>query len=351
MAIVVFADAHVQERAWAARPLYGDSFWALEQVVSGAIGLGATAVIGAGDLLDQQRNRSSPITFWYRQLSRLQAAKIPFFYVEGQHDQDTPPWLSGHANAFSLHRRTVVLDGWKVYGVNFCRESTLLDELRAVPADTDLLVCHQAWQEWVGPSGQASLADLPDVPWVFTGDFHDHRVEKHGRRTVCSPGSLAMQSLNEPRRKGYFVLDRKTGLSWKPIRSRPFVRLRFTNVETVRERLRTVLRRLRRVTESLPEPLQLPLIVVEEVPGPQEEAMLASFGDQAHLVFRRRRGPAPEPALAVPVGSENEAVASALADLDPEARELAQALWGCVRTGRDVQELLDAWVEKFRVGT
>lgn len=342
MAVVIFADAHVQDRAWVKRPMVGDSFWALFQVVSYAIDVGASAVIGAGDLLDQQRNRSAPVTFWYRQLSRLQAASIPFFYLEGQHDLDSPAWLSGHHHAKPLHRRLVSIDGHSFYGINFCQPDVLKRELASVPSRADVLVCHQAWSEWLGHAGHASFQDVPkSVKWLFTGDFHACRIENFGSLTVCSPGSLAMQSLSEPPSKFFFVFD-KGHVHKRRIRSRPFGRLRFKDLSSTVKRLKDVVSRMSKCASILPEQVRVPLVVVENVPGPEEESVLLSAVDgMAYVVCRRSvKSELPE----IKIESQPTSGPDWFSSLPKESSEFARALWECVESGRDAKDLVERWV-------
>ena len=72
---VMFGDSHLQESAWASSKIQGDSMYSLEQIFSYAIRNKAKAVVGAGDLIDKQRNRAGPINYFHTQIDRLEEAK------------------------------------------------------------------------------------------------------------------------------------------------------------------------------------------------------------------------------------------------------------------------------------
>jgi len=208
---VMFGDSHLQESAWASSKIQGDSMYSLEQIFSYAIRNKAKAVVGAGDLIDKQRNRAGPINYFHTQIDRLEEAGVPFWFIEGQHDMDDPPWLSGHRWAKHMHKEEVQLGNFKLYGLNYLAFGELQEALDNVPDDTDMLVCHQTWGDWMGDiaSPQGDFSQVPVVKLLFSGDFHKFVLEKakgkDGQKIiVCSPGSTCMQEINEPPEK-YFI--------------------------------------------------------------------------------------------------------------------------------------------------
>lgn len=212
--ILFFADAHLQESAWSTRAVVGDAAFSLEQIIAYAVANRAKAVIGAGDLIDKQRNRAYPIKEFFRQLDRLRAANIPFFYIQGQHDRDNPTWLSAHSHAQHLHGKLVKEDGISIYGMDWQPADKIHDEMAKIPAGTDVFVAHQVWGEFMGgvTTPEADFSDVPVVSTVFTGDLHVNRrfatTGKDGQSLVVySPGSTCRQSIDEQTDKYFMTLE------------------------------------------------------------------------------------------------------------------------------------------------
>lgn len=212
--LLFFADAHLQESAWSTRAVIGDAAFALDQIVTAAIRNKVAAVFGAGDLIDKQRNRAYPIREFFRQLDRLRDADIPFYYIQGQHDRDNPTWLSAHSHAQHLHGKTVNLDGFQIYGMDWQPADKIHDEMAKIPQGTDILVAHQVWGEFMGgvTTPEANFEDVPIVATVFTGDLHVNRtfstIGKSGQSvTVYSPGSTCRQSIDEQPDKYFMLLE------------------------------------------------------------------------------------------------------------------------------------------------
>jgi hypothetical protein len=235
---VLTADWHVAKSAWARSGIDGDARAALADVVDYCTAQ-QLPLIAAGDLFDTPDPAPDDVAAVRAALDRLQAGGCGVYFVQGQHERvpGGTPWLAAiHAWPRHLDGRTFRFarpDGrpLSVHGLDWRPGPRLGAALAAIPAGVDLLVCHQVWRELMG--GQAAcegrLADIPGVPWVVTGDLH-----KHLRRTltrgdgstleVLSPGSLALQSIDEEPRKQFFVLgvdaDGDYDVASVPLRSR-----------------------------------------------------------------------------------------------------------------------------------
>lgn len=231
---VLVADTHLQERNWSHRPMEGDSYYSFEQVITYAIDRNLP-VIGAGDLIDRNLNRSGPIVFLSEQLRRLRDAGLPFFYIQGQHELADVPWLElGGDNVRHLHNSWTIIDGVKIFGIDYQPAGKLQECLGNIPSNTDLVIMHQVWSDHMGSiaNPQGSMSEIPFVQMVFTGDFHETHVQtirnKQGEPMIAvSPGSTSMQSVSEPPDKHFFVLqlDDKKKLGVRPINllTRPFI--------------------------------------------------------------------------------------------------------------------------------
>lgn len=210
---VCFADSHLQERAWAGRPIEGDSYHSFEQIINYAAGHGIDTIIGAGDLIDRQQNRSAPIVQLGECLQRIANHGCTLLYIQGQHELEQRPWLAGFPATGHIHRFPVDVGPFRLYGIDYQSAATLQEELSNIPPDIDILIAHQTWTDFMGEKAatQGLLSDIPTVSQCFTGDFHqcvqvDIRGASGQALHVISPGSTCMQSIDEPPEKYFFVL-------------------------------------------------------------------------------------------------------------------------------------------------
>lgn len=205
MSVLVAADCHLASGAWAHRPITGDAYWALHCLVELAKERRPDWILLAGDVLDKGMTGSEPI--WaLRDAIRQLPARTRVGFIQGDHEWQRRPWLS-LLDVEWLHRRTISIDGRTWMGMDYVAHSAELKEaLKEV--ECDVLLTHQKWAETVGErSGRASLADLRCCPCVVSGDLHlmvERFYELGGLppRAYYSPGSMAMQSIDEPVEKG-----------------------------------------------------------------------------------------------------------------------------------------------------
>lgn len=217
------SDLHLRNRQ-------GDEQYAFEQIVDAAVAR-MTHLFVAGDVLDCQTNRSSPIAFLYRQLDRLEEAGVEAYFIEGQHEWDNPPWFSGHRWAKTLHKQLVEIGEHTYYGLNFQSFGKLQEELAEVPASADFLICHQRWSNWMGEitAPQGEFAQIPaNISRVYTGDLHQWKLETHrnagGKKMVCcSTGATTQQKIDEPHEHYYAILDENGNFVRRRLKSRVFV--------------------------------------------------------------------------------------------------------------------------------
>lgn len=231
---IFFADAHSQEKAWADKPIKGDALFALEQIFDYALAHGIHHIFGGGDLIDKQRNRSLPVTHFHQQINRLKelgGRGGRFYYIQGQHDYDDPPWLAGNAVAQHIDHTGVLLgsamEAFRVYGLDYQPRENLPDALATIPAETDILLCHQVWGDWMGSITlpQGNFADIPTVKTVITGDYHEKRSESYRGKdgqamAVYSTGATCMQTIAEPTKHYFLVLSSDGTFKFEKLRSR-----------------------------------------------------------------------------------------------------------------------------------
>lgn len=268
---VVFADAHLQKRAWAHRPIEGDAYHAFEQIVSYAIER-ELPLIGAGDLIDKRVNDAGPIVFLRDQLDRLEDHS-PLYFIQGQHEMDDPPWFSVSSSAKHLHRKLREIRGLAVYGLDFQPVDRLRPELDEIPKEADVLIAHQVWSDWMGDiaNPQGSFADVPVVRTTITGDLHEWKIANVGGKDgqdlrVYSLGSTCMQDISEPVAKSFAVLKSNGRLERVALTTRPSIQVSHLIVESdvtsLLEELPKLLEKADDESQGLPENLRMPLMRV-----------------------------------------------------------------------------------------
>ena len=220
---MLFGDGHADRNAWSGRPtLWGDAIHSFRWLLSKSHELGIP-VVGAGDLIDVRRPEPWVVNMLRMELDVLESDDIPFYYIQGQHELDRKdPWMSSiHPHATYIHQRSIELSGIKIYGLDWTPADQLEDELKAIPEDTDLFVCHQVWHEFMGDMAyEGTLRDIRS-PWVFTGDFHENKeisVENvFGSTTqIISPGATNIRRISESPKKYAYILhvDSSNRMGW-----------------------------------------------------------------------------------------------------------------------------------------
>jgi len=208
---VASGDCHLSARdsTLMAGGAKGDARLAFEACVRLACRHGAPLVL-PGDVLHESRTGPQPVGLLAAAARRLEAAGLECWYIEGNHDRtgDGVPWLSSVSPVFKpLGLEPAKLGELRVCGLSWRPAGELQRALaefaeRHAGDPVDVLVCHQAWTEWSGSRGQASLKEVAGAKLVFTGDLHEVRervVRPPGRPpfTALSPGSLARTAADQ----------------------------------------------------------------------------------------------------------------------------------------------------------
>jgi hypothetical protein len=216
---VFCADLHLDDGAWTTRPaIYGDAYCSFNQIVDYCITHRLPLILG-GDILEKKSNSARPIVKLCAGLSRMQAASVPVFYIQGNHEYDrNAPWLSVHPWPVHMHAARQDIQNISVYGLDWLPRGEIQTALAAVPTDTDILVTHQVWKDFMGELGrtECELTDVHHVQTVLAGDFHVTKtVESTNAQgqpiRMLSPGSTAMQDMGETPDKFFFVVGQQDG--------------------------------------------------------------------------------------------------------------------------------------------
>lgn len=212
---VFCADLHLDDGAWSTRPgIYGDSYYSFSQIVTYCVSHNLPLVLG-GDVLEKKSNSARPIAKLCAGLSQMQSAGVPVYYIQGNHEYDrNAPWLSVHPWPQHMHSKGVCdIGGVSVAGLDWLPRGEIQSALSDVPQDTEILVTHQVWKDFMGNVGrpECELTDVHHVGTVLAGDFHITKtVESKNAQNrpvkMLSPGSTSMQDIGECPDKCFFVI-------------------------------------------------------------------------------------------------------------------------------------------------
>lgn len=220
---VFCADLHLEDGAWSSKPaIYGDSYYSFKQIVDYCIDHKLPLILG-GDVLERKQNQARPIAMLCKELSRMQHAQVLVYYIQGNHEYDrNSPWLSVHPWPIHLHDTGVFfgpLGDIAVWGLDWLPRGEIQEAFKTrVPKDTDILITHQVWKDFMGEIGrtECELTDVHHVQVVLSGDFHPTKViegvNAQGQPIkMLSPGSTAMQDMSEDSNKFFFVVCEHDG--------------------------------------------------------------------------------------------------------------------------------------------
>lgn len=216
---VFCADTHLADGAWASRPaIAGDSYYSFEQIILYCLEHNLPLVIG-GDVLDVKRNLAAPVRTLCEQMAKMQQANLPVYYTQGQHELDrNTTWMSVHPWPKHVNEQAFVINGARLWGIDWLPRGDIQEAFKRVPLDTDILVCHQVWKNFMKNIGrpECELSDVHNVRHVLTGDFHVTTIERclnaQGTPvTLYSPGSTCMQDISEAQDKYFYVIGEQSG--------------------------------------------------------------------------------------------------------------------------------------------
>lgn len=369
---VEFADSHLRHRLRRHRGIYGDSYFSFQQIVDYAI-KHELPLIGAGDLIDQRVNEPSPIVTLEKELGRLRKAGLTLYYVQGQHEGDTVPWLSiGGDTAVHIHKQVIELGDLRIYGLDFQPAGRLQEELAAIPPDVNMGCFHQTWGDWMGSVAlpQGEFADLPEqIRFLLTGDYHEtitgcYRGAAGQPVDVFSPGSTCMQSTSEPPEKYFGVRYEDGSVQRVKLRTRHFAEYLLNRPEDLDEFLGHVDAYLEGAADyaedvRLPPALHAPLWKITYSPRLSDvvRRIERAVDGRAHLFWKKLRPAAEDDsdaallsAAAAPSGPIT--LEGCLAEevdpaQEPEVYTLCQRLLTAAAVGREsAQKELETWKQE-----
>lgn len=256
---------------------------------------GRHQLVLGGDLWDKRKPDSRSVQFFCLQMDRMAEAGLKVYTIQGQHELDREhPWVQVHHWPEPIHKKQVDIDGDKVAGLDWLPSGELQAALDEVPPNTNILVCHAVWEDFMGGVGRhdGKFADVAHVRTLLTGDFHENRViqavGKSGQPlAVVSPGSTHMRKIDEQVAKYCYLIN---DLGFHPIalKTRGFVDISITTPEEL-DAVSSGLRGGITIGPESDHRLQ-PLVRVtyyDDIPEVMPR-VIAAMGSEACLFWRRR---------------------------------------------------------------
>lgn len=365
---VFCADLHLEDGAWSTRPgIYGDAYYSFQQIIDYCIKHRLPLILG-GDILEKKQNLARPIAKLCAGLTRMQDEELEVFYIQGNHEYDrNAPWLSVHPWPIHIHNVLYNVRGVQVYGLDWLPRGEIQAAFAAVPENTDILITHQVWKDFMGEVGrtECELTDVHHVQTVLAGDFHVTKVAEgvnaQGRPIkMLSPGSTAMQDMGEEQIKSFFVIckhEDKIVFSPQRLKTRGAKTYVVKDPETLDELCaggfaKDIAAMVQQAQAGgYHADVQKPLIRVKfdkRLP----DAFLritTAVGESAHLFCDALTEKAAAKQPGTRTSAKNDLL-SALADLVPETSE-AYRLAAAILTADDPNKELDVQFSKFVEGT
>jgi len=290
---VFSADWHLSYNTWARYPdLTGDSYYGLRQIVDYCL-KHKLPLIAAGDLFDKPSPDPLSVNVMCRNMDLMEEAGLPVYFIQGQHERTkrdmasaeegvTSEWLGVHTWPTHVHGQSFTIGDYKFYGLDWTPIDRIDDAMQGIPSDTDVLVCHQVWREFMGEMIQTeySMDKVPHVQCILTGDFHEHTAvdfcdevldpanQAEHTTEMFSPGSISMRTIAEPVDKYFYRVEE--GLKGelvpmsKPLRSRSVAKWEINTEADLDEfvEMEGGKARLEAEAHALPEELRKPIIHV-----------------------------------------------------------------------------------------
>lgn len=226
-------DTHLRPQTWNNRPdIVGDAYHSFDQIISYCLA-NKRALILAGDVFNTAHPDSQTIGKFVTGIQKLNAVGLKVYAIQGQHDKAVPPWPTAlgidcieyvHGKVF-----TPFTCGTKFYAIDQQNSRDKVQaELKSVPADVEVLVMHQLFQEAfpLGNVWDAAGEWIPEsIHHLFIGDLHQSIEFNIKGGKAWYTGSSYVCKLDEPKEKSFLDItyDGKINVTRIPLQTRPFV--------------------------------------------------------------------------------------------------------------------------------
>jgi hypothetical protein len=297
---VIAADTHISDNTWTSRlNIRGDSFFGFKQLIDLCVQHECPLVL-AGDCLELLRDgrpSANTVCFLRRQCDRLHNMGLKLYYVNGQHDgNSTPSWLSAiHDSCVHVGNSRFKLGDFDFYGIDYWDRAFLGQVVSQVPGDIYGLVVHQPWLEFAGNRAisEMSLAMLPKVPLVISGDMHQFKHGDIAGRLCVSTGATHMRTLKEPTQHYCVLLQDDGALLPVALKSRPVAIHKIEDEVSWAGEVEAIAANMEKLFENaiqsgIVEEVAKPLLIVDEYCKANSEEILQERIPQSHVIVRDR---------------------------------------------------------------
>ncbi len=326
--ILVFTgDNHLRPTTWVRHPtLYGDAYVAWRQIITYCVDQKLPLAL-LGDFFDSKRPDSQSVGNYTWATNMMWRAGLHMYYVEGNHDKADPPWCSIDPYPQALGRTEIA--GIPFYGLSFTSKDLLPQELANIPPETRVFLAHQAWLEIqrVGHT-DGSFSMLPHGLVMLTGDYHVcgtwQGTAANGQQVVAySPGSTALQALNEPPAKFFGVLFDDLTVEWVPLITRTLISITCDTPAALDELVPQLQVGLPVTNSGYPE-LAKPIVRVrynDALPSANLR-LIDAAGDKFHLFLEPQHAAPLDITVAADLPTTFESLMSAVTELSGENERL-----------------------------
>ena len=248
MKILHTADWHLRESQYGDYERGLEFFQAAKRLVNTAIDLFRAGkidcIINGGDILDKKRPPSVVIHQLMEINDLLVEAGLPMFTITGNHDQDSPSWISLNykhkdRGIIPIDETTIDFRGMKIHGVMATTKNKIETAISQLNEKIDVIVWHGAIKEsasfddgsYISVDDFLEYSDHLGTRMFLFGDIHKpqyyQRQRKDGTYTVTGyPGSIEMANTQELGTKTFTIVDTDNlELEHVPLQSRPFIEI------------------------------------------------------------------------------------------------------------------------------
>lgn len=292
---VVTGDNHLQPCVWSRHPdMREDTYVSFRQIVDYCCEHMLPLFL-LGDIFDRQNPDALSVSFFMQQMERMRAAGLAVRFVQGNHDLSTPAWPLLSPGVEKADR--FAMNGITFQGIDFTHKQQLQSRISECFADAgkvDVVLAHQAWAEIQGIGHvDGSFSLFPYSLTLLTGDYHVTgmfvgEAADGGVVTAWSPGSTAMQAINERPNKSFYVLHDDLSMSAVPIETRPFSSMSVTSEDELNSFIAGAADLLASVPAVRFPEISKPILSVSYFDSIPEAAsrLFAAFGHSTHLFLR-----------------------------------------------------------------
>lgn len=218
------ADLHLRPRIWSKHPsVEGDAVLAWINLVRIVCKTPGALLILAGDIFNDNKPSGEMEYVFKRGMDALKEKGCRVVFIKGNHDDEKIHRASLFGAEHLKDGKAIEIDGIKIAGINYTRNTEALQAALAEAPVCDYLVMHTAFRHMLGfeDMWQCSYEDVPEqVGAVLTGHIHVPSMTHN----VYSPGSTCVNTVAEfdPKHHGYIKIDNGK-VTWHQLPGRTFL--------------------------------------------------------------------------------------------------------------------------------